>query len=68
MSFGSNMKAVREKLGITQDDLARSTCVTPSLLCAIEKDRKQPSLALALGIAERLSTDVETLAGVKKPE
>lgn len=65
MSFGANLKAFREKAGISQGELSRMVFTSQQMIGAIEQEIRQPSLALALALAQVLKTDVETLAGVK---
>ena len=63
MSFGENVRKAREKAGITQDEFAKSLYVSAAQICRIEKGGMNPSLSLALGIAKKLGTTVEELAG-----
>lgn len=66
--FGENLKIYREKKGITQSELAKKCYVTSQMICSIENGAKQPSLNLALGLAQVLDTNVETLAGLLKED
>lgn len=62
MSFGENLKRLREEKGIEQKQLAEDVFITKQMLCGIEAGVKMPSLNVALALAQRLDTDVETLA------
>jgi transcriptional regulator with XRE-family HTH domain len=53
---GHAARALREKAGIRQADLARRIAISRSHLANIEKG-KQPSLATALAIASALDVD-----------
>lgn len=55
------LRALRERLGITQLDLAERVGVTRQSLYAIEQGRAQPSVGLALRISRALGTSVEEL-------
>lgn len=59
MSVGANIKTRREKLGITQSELAEATYVSVAMISQIEANVKVPSLALAFRIADKLSCRVE---------
>lgn len=65
-TFGENLKKLREKAGLTQSELASMCFVSSQMICCIEGGSKQPSLNLALGLAQVLGTDVETIAGKKR--
>ncbi len=57
----NNIRALRRQLGLRQEDLARLTQVTRQTIIAIENDRYDPSLALAIRCARVLNTTVEDL-------
>lgn len=59
MSIGENIKARREKLGLTQSELGDAACVTCQMISQIENDVKVPSLPVAFRIADKLSCRVE---------
>ena len=63
MSFGENLKAFREKAGLSQGELSRKVYTSQQMIGAIEQEIRQPSLQLALALAEVLDTTVEKLAG-----
>lgn len=61
MNFGKNCKAIRERLGISQSELADKVGVRPPMINFIESGTKIPSLALSLRIADVLGTTVDSL-------
>jgi len=60
-SVAPKLRALRERSGMTQLDLAERVGVTRQSLYAIEQGRAQPSVGLALRIARALGTSVEEL-------
>lgn len=63
MSFGENLKKIRLGRGLSQNELADRLFITSTMISAIEAGRREPSLALALGMAKVLGTSVEAIAG-----
>lgn len=61
MNFGKNCKKLRSELGLTQSDLADKVGVRPPMINFIESEKKIPSLALSLEIANVLNTTVDDL-------
>lgn len=59
MSIGENIKVRREKLGITQLELAEAACVSGAMISQIEGNIKAPSLPVAFRIADKLRCRVE---------
>lgn len=59
MSIGENIKDKREKLGITQLELAEAACVSNAMISQIEGNIKVPSLPVAFRIADKLGCRVE---------
>ena len=55
------MKAARAAKGMTQQDLAQALGVSRQTIIAIENDKYNPSLELAMRLARYLHTTVETL-------
>ena len=53
-AHGPAIKAIREALGVTQDNLAISCDVTPGYMSNVEAGKKQPSEALITAICLRL--------------
>lgn len=63
MSIGENIKALREKKGVSQRAVAIELSISPAMLCGIEKGIKQPSLSVAIALATYFDTTVEALTG-----
>lgn len=58
----NNLKAIRRsKVSITQQDLADRVGCTRQTIIALEQHKYNPSLILALNLAEVLQTPVEDL-------
>ncbi len=60
------MKELREKRGMTQEELARALGVTRQTIIAIEKGKYDPSLKLALKIARFFGVRVEDVFEVEE--
>ena len=56
-----NVRKVRRKRGLTQEELARKVGVSRQTIVNVEQGRYKPSILLALKIAKVLDADVETL-------
>ena len=52
-----NIKEKRERLGISQKELAEKVGISQSFLCDIEQGRSKASIDTALKIAEALNID-----------
>ena len=52
-----NIKEKRERLGVSQKELAEKAEISQSFLCYIEQGRSKPSIDTALKIAEALNID-----------
>jgi len=52
MTFGTFLVAAREKLGLTQIEMAKKLKMAPSTLCDIEKGRQIVTTVLAVKIAK----------------
>lgn len=57
----NNIKKIRKELGIRQEDLANLVGSTRQTIIAIENDKYNPSLELAIRLAQVLNTPVEDL-------
>lgn len=55
----NNIRALRKAAGLTQEDLARTLGVTRQTINAIENDKYDPTLGLAMRLARLLGTPVE---------
>ena len=51
----------RNEIGMTADALAKRVCVSPAMICLIEKNRKMPGIYLAKGIADALECKLDDL-------
>ncbi len=61
MNFGSNIKKVREKISLSQKELADKVGITQSMICQIEKNLKIPSVAVGYEIAKALEVSLDEL-------
>ena len=50
-----NIKEKRERLGISQKELAEKVGISQSFLCDIEQGRSKPSIDTAIKIAQALN-------------
>ncbi len=57
----NRIRELRKELGLRQEDLAREAGVTRQTINAIENDRYNPTLILAMKLARILKTTVEDL-------
>ncbi|KGR89521.1 hypothetical protein CD30_16630 [Ureibacillus massiliensis 4400831 = CIP 108448 = CCUG 49529] len=57
----NNVRSRRRALDITQDELAKQAEVTRQTIIAIEKERYEPTIGVALLISKALSESVENL-------
>lgn len=59
--MGNYLRLYRERKSVSQAELARRVSVTRQSLSAIESDRQEPSLSLAMRIAAELDVPVEKI-------
>lgn len=64
----NNIKELRKKLGIRQEDIAISLGVTRQTINAIENEKYNPTLELAMKLAKLLNTTVEDLFILDDPK
>lgn len=57
----NRIKKYRQKIGISQTELAKRVKVARQTINLIENDKYNPSLDLCLRIARELNTDLNTL-------
>lgn len=57
----SNIRRLRKEKGLRQEDLAQILGVTRQTIIAIENDKYNPTLELAMKIAQFLETPVERI-------
>ena len=63
----NNIRALRKAAGLTQEDLARALGVTRQTINAIENDKYDPTLGLAMRLARFLNTPVEDIFRLPEP-
>ncbi len=61
MNFGANVKKVREKVNLTQVELAHAASVTPAMINHIEKGIRNPSVLVGFEIAKALEVSLDEL-------
>lgn len=57
----NNIRTLRKAAGLTQEDLARALGVTRQTINAIENDKYDPTLGLAMRLGRLLGTPVEEI-------
>lgn len=57
----NRIKELRKKLGVRQEDIAKAVGVTRQTINAIENEKYNPTLELAMRLAKLLNTTVEEL-------
>ena len=60
-AFGSKLRTVRERKGLTMKQVAAQVGVTESLISQIEREKVSPSIDTLLSISEVLEIDLEYL-------
>ena len=64
----TNLKSVRESIGMTQQELADRIGIRRETILHLENNRYNPSLEMALKIAQVFDLQVEELFQLKKKE
>lgn len=64
----NNIRALRRAAGLTQEDLARALGVTRQTINAIENDKYDPTLGLAMRLGRLLGTPVEEIFRLPESE
>lgn len=64
----NNIRALRKAAGLTQEDLARTLGVTRQTINAIENDKYDPTLGLAMRLGRLLGTPVEEIFRLPESE
>ena len=64
----NNIKVLRAKHNMTQEDLAERVEATRQTIIAIEKNKYSPSLQLAFRIAQAFQVGIEEVFYLKKGE
>lgn len=62
----NKIKVLRKELGLRQEDVADRVGVTRQTIIAIENDRYNPTLELAMKLARLLNTPVEEIFQLDK--
>ena len=62
----NKIKALRKELGLRQEDVANRVGVTRQTIIAIENDRYNPTLELAMKLAKLFNTPVEEIFQLDK--
>lgn len=57
----NNIKELRKQIGLRQEDIAKELGVTRQTINAIENDKYNPTLELAMKLAKLLKTPVEEI-------
>lgn len=60
----NKVSALRQQIGLTQEELASRVSVTRQTIIALEKGNYIPSVLLALKIAKVFKTDVEKVFSI----
>lgn len=68
MAFAENLKRLREKTGMTQNDLAVDVGVSQTMIAQYERGLKLPTVVIGVDIAKILGTTVEMLVGEQEQE
>ena len=61
MILKNNLKQVRQKKGLTQEELGANVEVSRQTIISIERYRYKPTLELAMKLAEKLNIKIEKL-------
>lgn len=64
LSLGNRIKQARERIGITQEELADSIGVSRTTIARYELGEIEPKLRNLVALAERLSVSADYLLGV----
>ena len=66
MAFAENLKRLREKTGMTQNDLAVDVGVSQTMIAQYERGMKLPNIVTGVQLAKILGTTVEKLVEQEK--
>ena len=61
-----NLKAIREKNRISQNDLAEKVGVSAPYICRVEKGNQALSLSIAIDIADYFDISLDELVGRRR--
>lgn len=65
-SIGNNIKSIRKKIGLTQEELALQIGVTPQAISRWENGTGLPDVSLIVPLAKALSVSTDKLFGVEE--
>jgi len=65
VSLGQKIRDKREAFNLTQRELAEVIGITPQHLSLVEQDKKAPSVALLVKLAEKLGVSIDYLVSGK---
>jgi len=65
VSLGQKIREKREAFNLTQRELAEVIGITPQHLSLVEQDKKAPSVALLVKLAEKLGVSIDYLVSGK---
>lgn len=66
MTFGDNLRALREQHGYSQKELSEKVGISQTVLAYYELGSRVPTVYVALKLARLLGTTVEELATTKE--
>lgn len=66
MTLGQRIRTNRQKLGVTQQQLAGALGVSPQHISAIEQEKRSPSLPSLAKLAEELGVSIDYLVTGKE--
>ena len=61
-TVGQRIRAAREALGASQDNVATAAGISPSYLSQLEQDERDPALSIAARLARALQISLDDLA------
>ncbi len=68
VAFGAHLRALRQKLGLTQEEVAHQAGIHVTYLSGIERGRRNPSLRNLRRIAHALDVAVRELFSFEEPD
>ena len=66
--YGEQIKELRLKMGMTQNDVAQALDVTPGYICNVENGRSAMSLRILIYYAKLMNISLDSLVGQLEPE
>lgn len=67
MTFGQNLRSLRDMRGLTQDEFSRLIGISRSSICIYEKDQREPNFQTLRKFCDFFETDMNHLLGNEKP-